>query len=154
MLLAIIMPVLLLFCGLMIDLGRIHIVKNKLQTAVDAASLAAASTASLEPIISESEPIEIEGWQINFSDSALTHNEAKTYLNLNASPLYWKERGVDYQNYMTGHIIEPDLYQVEAEAFVKTIFYGPMKALFTGDTDWYTVPVRVESQSQVVVFQS
>lgn len=154
MLFAIIMPVLLLFCGLMIDLGRIQIAKGKLQTAADAASLAAVTTASHEPIINVEEDedevtINLDIGDISLREPALAYIEAEKYLDKNASAEYWVTRGMDFSD-MHGEITGPDSYYVEAEVRVKTLFYGQMKALLTGDMGSYDIPVRVISSSQFV----
>ena len=152
---AIVMPMLLLFCGLMIDLGRIQIAKGKLQTAADAASLAAVTTASHEPIINVEEDesggtnISFEGWDVSLKDPVLAYIEAEKYLGKNTSAEYWVKKGMDFSD-MNGEITGTDSYYVEAEVRVKTLFYGQMKALLTGDMGSYDVPVRVISNSQFV----
>lgn len=177
MMTAFMIVVALFVSAIVLDLGRVWVVKARLQTAVDAAALAAIRGAKVSPIISyesvyetrtrvignttetyrvevgkkeivKGYEIELPGYQARFEADRVVYRNAED----------WKEKDYDGSPIMpkvefASVTMSPDgrsaTVRVMASTGVPSLLYGPLAAGVTGNEDRRYITVHVVSESSV-----
>lgn len=129
-LVAVFLPILLLFAGFSLDYGRAFMLRHDLQSAADAASLAGASMTTAVTVDGTTTLAIVETW---------AHPEAELtfWKNIQANRL--QEKGVQVLSYR-GELqgIDSDRYYFEVEADIQSFLVGPL----TGGNDRIRVVER------------
>lgn len=145
-LLAVAMTVLFLFSAMMLDFGRVHLVRTQLQAAVDAAALAGVSQADVKIKINPLTGKIIEKWAVVDKQSSRT--EAQRIFNQNINGMNLTAQGVTINN-LSVTFPARDSIRVTVDANMKTHLLGPMMKVLFGNSNYGSFRIVRKADSQV-----
>lgn len=141
------MSVLILGAALVVDIGRLYVVRSQIQSAIDAAALAGVSQASAEAVVDSDGIVISHNYKV---DASAAQAEAQRIFSSNATQMkLTASHGVPLQPFSIT-VPEVDVVMVASEANVKTYLAGPLVRMILSDDRFVAVTLKQTARAQVI----